>query len=287
MDSGGKGVNIAGALAAHGHPVTAVLPCGGPEGSQLRAMLTADGISAAIVPISGATRANISIVEPDGIVTKLNEVGPELSSSEISALIDVTIDTAKDAEWLVACGSLPPGVAEDFYELIFVRLAAGNTRVALDTSGPALLKTLSANPDVVKPNVDELSEATGVQIVTLGDAVRASHAMRDLGAATVIASLGPDGALYSDGVHTVHAEAPVEHPRSSVGAGDALLAGFLCNGGSGFGAFAIGVAWAAAALALPGTRMPGPSQVDASRVQVHEHIESDRVLSKGETRSSY
>jgi 1-phosphofructokinase len=280
VDSGGKGVNIAVALASHGHPVKAVFPCGGSEGAQLEKMLKDQGIPSVQVPIAGSTRANISIVEPDGVVTKLNELGPELAPKEIEELIEATIDSATNAEWLVACGSLPPGVADDFYALIFGRLAAGDTRVALDTSGPALLKTLSTNPDVVKPNIEELSEATGIGIRTLGDAVRATRALRDLGAATVIASLGVDGALYSHGVHTVHAEAPVEHPRSSVGAGDALLAGFLASGGRGLDAFAAGVAWAAAAVGLPGTRMPGPQEVDVSHVRVHDVAQTDRVLTE-------
>jgi 1-phosphofructokinase len=281
VDAGGKGVNVAAALVAHGSPVIAVFPSGGSEGAQLEKMLKYGHIPSVQVPISGSTRANISIVEPDGVVTKLNELGPQLTPAEIEELIQTTIDTARNAEWLVACGSLPPGVAEDFYALIFARLAGTDTRVAVDSSGPALLKALSTNPEVVKPNIDELGEATGIAIVTLGDAVKAARALRDLGAGTVIASLGGDGALYVDGDQTVHAEAPVEHPRSAVGAGDALLAGFLCSGGSGVDAFATGVAWAAAAVGLPGTRMPGPQEVDVSIVRVHDDVQTDRVLGEG------
>ncbi|MGH2789214.1 MAG: 1-phosphofructokinase [Actinomycetota bacterium] len=278
VDSGGKGVNIAAALAAHGHPVTAVFPCGGSEGAQLEKLLKDEGIPSVQVPIAGSTRANISIVEPDGTVTKLNELGPQLAPAEIEELIQATIDSALDAEWVVACGSLPLGVADDFYALIVDRLAGSDTRVAVDTSGAALLKTLSTNPDVVKPNIDELSEATGIGIVTLGDAIEAARALRDFGAGTVIATLGGDGALYVDGLETVHAEAPVERPRSSVGAGDALLAGFLCNGGRGVDAFATGVAWAAAAVGQPGTRMPGPEEIDVSIVRVHDDVRTERVL---------
>jgi 1-phosphofructokinase len=278
VDSGGKGVNVAAALVAHGHPVIAVFPCGGAEGAQLGMMLQNEGIPSVQVPIAGSTRANISIVEPDGVVTKLNEIGPRLAPAEVEQLIDATIDAAANAEWVVACGSLPPGVEDDFYALIVDRLAGSDTRVAVDTSGPALLKTLSTNPDVVKPNIEELSEATNVGIVTLGDAVEAARALRDLGAGTVIASLGSDGALYVTEDQSVHAEAHVEHPRSSVGAGDALLAGFLSNGGDGIDAFVAGVAWAVAAVGLPGTRMPGPQEVDDSIVRVHDEVRTDRVL---------
>ncbi|MQA99911.1 MAG: 1-phosphofructokinase [Actinobacteria bacterium] len=278
VDSGGKGVNIAAALAAHGLPVTAVFPCGGSEGAQLGKLLQDEGIPSLQVPIAGPTRANISIVEPDGTVTKLNELGPRLQPAEIDALIAATSEAARGAEWVVACGSLPPGVADDFYALLVDRLSGSDTRVAVDTSGPALLKALTTSPDVVKPNLDELSEATGIEIATLGDAVEAAQALRDLGAGTVIASLGGDGALYVSGSERAHAEAPVESPRSSVGAGDALLAGFLASGGGSVEAFVTGVAWAAAAVGLPGTRMPGPDEVDASSVTLHEHVVADRVL---------
>jgi 1-phosphofructokinase len=278
VDAGGKGVNIAAALVAHGRPALAVFPCGGPEGEQLALMLDQAGIVSVQVPVAGSTRANITIVEADGNVTKLNELGPELEQSEIDALIDATAVAATRAEWVVCSGSLPLGVADDFYALLVDRISASDTRVAVDTSGQALLKALTTSPDVVKPNREELASATGISLATLGDAVEAARALRDLGAKTVIASLGQDGALYADGAREVHAEAAVEQPRSSVGAGDALLAGFLCNGGRGVDAFAIGVAWAAAAVGLPGTRMPGPQEVDFSVVRVHDVIQGDREL---------
>ena len=278
VDSGGKGVNIAAALVAHEEPVIAVLPCGGPEGAQLAMMLDNEGIPTVRVRIAGSTRANISIVEPDGTVTKLNELGPHLDPAEVEALIQATSGSAKGAEWMVASGSLPLGVVDDFYAMVVQRLAGSDTRVAVDTSGPALVKALTTTLDVVKPNLEELGEATGIQIVTVGDALDAAQALRERGAVTVIVSLGGDGALYVTDRDAVHAEAPVETPRSSVGAGDALLAGFLANGGNDVGAFVAGVAWAAAAVGLPGTRMPGPNDVDVSIVRLHDRVDCARVV---------
>jgi 1-phosphofructokinase len=278
VDPGGKGVNIAGALVAHGHDAIAVLPSGGLEGVQLAELLKGEGIPSVQMPIAGSIRANISVVEPDGTVTKFNEPGPLLSPNEIEALIQASADAAAGATWLVGCGSLPPGPADDFYALVIDRLARSDTRVAIDTSGPALLKSLSAGPDIIKPNLEELSEAANLEISKLGDALDAARALQDQGARTVIASLGFDGALYVDESVALHAEARVTNPRSAVGAGDALLAGFLANGGHGGDAFAHGVAWAAAAVGLPGSRTPGPDDVDLSIVRVHDHIEEDRVL---------
>jgi 1-phosphofructokinase len=284
VDSGGKGVNIAAALVAHGEPVIAVLPCGGSEGAQLAMMLDREEIPTVQVRIAGSTRANISIVEPDGTVTKLNELGPHLDLAEVGALLQATSDSAKGAEWVVASGSLPPGVAEDFYALVIQRLSGSETRVAVDTSGPALVKALTTRPDVVKPNLEELGEATGIEILTLGDALDAAQALRERGAETVIVSLGGDGALYVTDGDAVHAEAPVETPRSSVGAGDALLAGFLANGGKDVGAFVAGVAWSAAAVGLPGTRMPGPNDVDVSIVRLHDRVDCARVVGRRSAR---
>ncbi|MGH2698162.1 MAG: 1-phosphofructokinase [Actinomycetota bacterium] len=284
VDAGGKGINIAGALAAHGHVSIAVLPSGGWEGAQLAHMLEQEGIASVEVKIAGSIRANVTIAEPDGTITKLNEPGPPLAPAEIEALIQATIDTAVGAEWVVGCGSLPPGPADDFYALLVDRLARSNTRVAIDTSGQALLKCLSAGPDVIKPNLDELSEASRRSVPTLGDALDVANELREQGAGSVLASLGPHGALYVDDEHALHAEAAVDRPRSAVGAGDALLAGFLAHRGRGPEALASGVAWAAAAVSLPGSRMPGPNDVDMSAVRLHDRIDLDRSLNS-DTRS--
>jgi 1-phosphofructokinase len=280
IDPGGKGINIAGALVAHGLPVVAVLPSGGWDGVHLTKLLEQEGITSVVVPIAGSTRANISVVEPDGTVTKLNEPGPRLTPEEIEALVDATTRAAVGADWVVGCGSLPPGPSDDFYALVVERLAGSGTKVAIDTSGPTLRKSLAAGPDVVKPNLEELSEAAGAEIATLGDALEAARGVRDGGVDTVIASLGSDGALYVGGQQEAHAEAPAKRIRSAVGAGDALLAGFLANGGRGLEAFENGVAWAAAAVSLPGSRMPGPRDVDRSVVHLHDHIEGHRVLDR-------
>jgi 1-phosphofructokinase len=272
VDPGGKGVNIARALTAHGHETVAVLPTGGCEGEQLAKLLADGGITSARVAIRGATRANITVAEPDGTVTKFNEPGPRLSPAEVEALIQATVDAAVDADWVVGCGSLPPGPADDLYALIVHRLARSSTKVAIDTSGPALLKSLSAGPDVIKPNLDEIRDATGIELATLGDVVDAARELQEQGAGTVIVSLGVDGALYIGGSDAVYASADATTVRSAVGAGDALLAGYVANG-AGADAFVQGVAWATAAVGLPGSRMPEPSDVDPDAVRVHPHIE--------------
>jgi 1-phosphofructokinase len=279
VDPGGKGVNVSRALAAHGIKTRAVLPSGGAEGAQLAALLEPQGIEIVPVPISGAVRANVSVVEPDGTVTKLNEPGPELDAGEVQLLVAATRGAAEaGAQWVVCCGSLPRGVPADFYATLLPVLHQAGCRVVVDSSGPALTAALPHRPDLIKPNREELAEAAGQPVDTVGDAVTAARSLVQRGAATVLASLGADGALLIDADGAYHAEAHVATPRSAVGAGDATLAGFLAGGGQGPDALVTAIAWGAAATSLPGSRMPTPQDLDLESVQLQAGVDADRVL---------
>lgn len=278
VEAGGKGVNISRALAANGRPSVAVLPSGGAEGAQLAYLLALPGVETVLVPVAGSSRANVSIVEPDGTVTKVNEPGPELSPAEVDALMQATVAACQGATWVAASGSLPPGVAPDFYARLIERLAPTAVRVAVDTSGEPLQSALPAGPELIKPNREELAEAAGHAINTLGDAVDAAQVLRCKGARAVLVSLGADGALLVEGDLVVHGEAAVDAPVSTVGAGDSLLAGFLFGGGTGPAALAEGLAWGAAATRLPGSRMPGPADLDQAAVRIHTGVNRFRRL---------
>jgi 1-phosphofructokinase len=280
VDPGGKGINVARALAVHGVKSQAVVALGGAEGRQLADLLAEVGIDVIPVPIAGAIRSNVAVVEPDGTTTKLNEPGPRLTAPELSAILDAAVSAALDADarWLVASGSLPPGVPTTIYAELVRRLAGTRTRVAVDTSGSALAATLPAGPRLVKPNDEELAECVGTPLRTLGDVVRACHALRDRGAGEVLASLGAAGAVLVDGEGAAHAHARATTPVSSVGAGDALLAGFLAAGGEGTDALIEAVAWGTAAVTLPGSRMPGPGDLRRGDVVLEPAVELDLPL---------
>jgi 1-phosphofructokinase len=171
-------------------------------------------------------------------------------------------------------------VPADFYARLVGRLRGTGVRVAVDSSGPALMATLPAHPDVVKPNREELAEVTGRAVVTLGDALDAAVEVRRRGAGAALASLGPDGALLVEAAGAVHGAAAVAVPRSAVGAGDALLAGFLAGGGSGSGALVEALAWGAAAASLPGSQMPRPHQLDRDAVRLSPAIDAGRILTE-------
>lgn len=293
VDPGGKGVNVSRALAAHGIKTAALLPLGGPDGIRLAELLAGLGIDVRAVPVSGGVRSNITVAEPDGLTTKLNEPGPVLSPAELETLRSAVLDVASPDTWIVGCGSLPGGAPAEFFADLVAPLRARGARVVVDTSDDALRAVLTPAPgrelpDLVKPNREELSDAVGRPLRTLGDVVDAAREVLGRGVGTVLASLGADGAVLVDAAGAAHAEARIARPRSTVGAGDALLAGFLSRFVPATGtttdpdaaaeALVTAVAWGAAATSLPGSRMPGPDDVAAVAVTRHDHIDVSRPL---------
>lgn len=254
LDPSGKGVNVSRVLHAQGVDTIAVLPVGGVNGDSLVSLLD---VRHRVVPIAGNIRSNVSIVEPDGTVTKLNEPGPVLTDDDVTRLLEAV--DGFDADWIVGSGSLPRGVDADFY----ARLDHG--RIAIDTSGEALRKAIDAGVELVKPNLDELEFAAGTRLSTIGDAIDAARRIQDRGIRTVVASLGADGALYV-GEDVLYGAARVDVLRSAVGAGDALLAGVLAAYGDPVRALTNGLAWAAATCALPGSGIPAAGDVDRAVV---------------------
>ncbi|MEU5153631.1 1-phosphofructokinase family hexose kinase [Glycomyces sp. NPDC021274] len=293
VDPGGKGVNVSRALVANGHATRAVLISGGHAGTELLDLLAEAGVPIIEVPVSLGIRSNLTLAEADGTVTKLNESGPVLRAEEIEELLDAAIGAPpnyalltpsssidRPTAWIAGCGSLPPGVGADFYAELVERARAAGAATVIDSSGAALEACLPSRPDLVKPNLEELAEAARTPITTMGDAVAAAEALRAAGAGAVLASLGADGAILVADEGVWHAKAPLAGPlASTVGAGDAALAGFLAAGGRGPDALAAAVAWGTAAVSLPGSIMPGPQDIDLDAVQVTRSPDASLVLS--------
>ncbi|NMM22513.1 MAG: 1-phosphofructokinase [Phycicoccus sp.] len=281
IDPGGKGVNISRALTAHEARTLAVLPAGGPEGRLLADLLAEAGIAVNIVPIAGSIRSNLALVEPDGTTTKNTDPGPVLSVSELESLLAGAQATlAEHPSWMVGSGSLPPGVDDDLYAELVRRCREAGVRVAIDGSGPSLRHAVAAGPDLIKPNLEELEELVDRPLNTLSDVLTASVDLVTHGVTTVVVSLGRHGALLVTASETALAVAPVPSPQSTVGAGDALLAGYLYASGGGstaVDALRTGVAWGAAAVSCPGSRMPTPA--DVAGIQVSLTRDPDLTLS--------
>jgi 1-phosphofructokinase len=272
----GKGVNVSLALMGHERPSLAVLPVGGPAGAHLVEMLNQAGLGYETVAITGEIRINISIIQPDGIVTKINERGPTLTEAEGHALLDVASARTQPDGWLAGCGSLPGGLTDDFYAQLVETGHRAGARVVVDTSGPALSKALAAGPDLIKPNSDELADAVGGAVTTIGDVVDAAQELRARGAKTVLASLGADGAVLVGPSGVLHGAAPVDNVVSTVGAGDAMLAGFL-SAADPTQALTVALAWGAAAVHHHGTLFSATD--DTTAVTISESVPLRQRLS--------
>lgn len=283
QDAGGKGVNISRALRVSGVPTLAVLP--GDPGDPLLADLAAADVPYEAVPVGTPIRSNIAVTEPDGTTTKINAPGAPLLPEQVDAVVEILVRKGPEASWVVLAGSLPPGVPPDVYARIVrrVRSALGERapRFAVDTSGPALLGATSGDdalPDLVKPNGEELAELVGTldgerleADPDLAAATAAALVRRGVGA--VLTTLGAGGAVLTvpeGSWHAVHEPVAV---RSTVGAGDSSLSGYLIAHERGDGppeCLRQAVASGSAAAALPGTRVPALSETAPEAVTVRD-----------------
>ena len=273
-EAAGKGVNVSYALATEGVKTIAVLPLASLSAVQYLGLL-ADAVPVAAVPIAGAIRVNVSIIESDGTVTKVNEPGPPLAAADADAIVNAAASASR-AGWVVGCGSLPPGAPRDFYGRL-ARLATSDRRVAVDSSGDALTAAIASGIALVKPNREELQELVRRPIAVLGEVIDAARDLIAQGCGAVLVSLGADGAVYVDAAGAAHAEARVADAANPVGAGDALLAGFLAAGAR-VEALPVAVAWAVAAVRSRGTRMRAVTEADRAAVVVHERIDVSRRI---------
>ncbi|UBH05479.1 1-phosphofructokinase [Leucobacter sp. Psy1] len=265
VDPGGKGVNVGRAIAAMGGDPLVVVPSGGPEGALFEALLAQTDVTASVVEVAGSVRMNISVLEPDGTTTKLNEPGPDLSEAEVNALMEATLERATPGSWVAGCGSLPPGAPSDLYAQLVREAVARGASVAIDSSGSPMAEAVAARPTLIKPNREELAELTGRTLDTLGAVIDTARELVRSGVAYVAVSLGRDGAVLVTASDVSHARAIITEPVSTVGAGDCMLAGLLFGLDSGLDpaeALQQGVSWGAAAVRLPGTEVPTPADLD-------------------------
>jgi len=227
-DPGGKGMNVAGFLADWGVRLAISGFLGAENAQPFRRVLAAKGVADHFVAVEGANRTNVKIVEGDGArITDLNFPGFGVTAEQEEALLRTVDALAAGYGWMMFCGSLPEGVAPDLYARLIGRARAHGARVALDTSGKPLAAALGAVPNVIKPNGEELSGVLGAPIRSVAQAADAAREMRRRGIDEVIVSLGADGAVFADARGVLHAVGRAETVRSTVGAGDALLAGFM------------------------------------------------------------
>ncbi|MEV5411921.1 1-phosphofructokinase family hexose kinase [Thermopolyspora sp. NPDC052614] len=230
VEASGKGVNVSRVLAALGVPTVAVLPVGGRAGHDLATLLGETRLPCRAVHVGGAARVNVTVIEPGGRTTKVNEPGEPLTEAELDELVRQARTAAVEtgAAWVACCGSLPPGAGPELVARLVDAAHAAGARAAVDTSGAALPAALAAGADLVKPNREELAELAGRPLPDLADVVGAAREVA-AGGTAVLASAGSEGAVLVDGGATrcLWARAPRIRPVNTTGAGDTLLAGYL------------------------------------------------------------
>ena len=256
-DPGGGGINVAHVAQVLGAAATAVFPAGGPAGELVDKLLVAEGLTTHRITIGGSTRESFTI---DELSTERQYrfvlPGPELTLSEQTDCLLQLRRAAASAAIVVASGTLPPGVPEDFYQQVATVCADLGAMFLLDSSGGGLTH-VNSGVFLIKPSLRELREAVGRALTTDTEQLKAAREIIERGAAQyVLVSRGADGALLAsrDGGQ-LFAPVPVP-PGSGVGAGDAMVAGVavgLTRGWPLTKAVRLGIAAGAAMLLTPGT----------------------------------
>ena len=225
-EMGGKGFNVSRYLKALGVDNVAVAFAAGFTGQALEAGLRNVGVETAFLYLEGETRTNVVIQEPAGQRhIKANQPGAAVTPEGMAAFWDLVRTRATPDDLWVLTGSLAPGLAPDFYAEVSEELQKQGARVVLDTSGPALRRGCAARPLLVKPNVVEAEEFTGLTIRSVETAAAAAAAFLDAGAQNVILSMGKDGAIVAGSGELLHLQPPPVTVKTAVGAGDAVVAG--------------------------------------------------------------
>jgi 6-phosphofructokinase 2 len=272
-DPGGGGINVARVLTRFGVRCRALYPAGPVLGRLLRQLLDDEGVSSIPVEIAGETRESFTVLEhASGREYRFVLSGPQLQRSEWQACLDAVATLPEAPAWVVASGSLPAGVPDDFFARLARAARARGARMVLDTSGPPLAAALEEGVYLSKPNLRELRELTGLPLEAEQDWVRAAQALVQTGRAEMVAlSLGHRGALLAARGATLRAPALQVAIASTVGAGDSFVAAMLYRlaaGGSLDEALRYGVAGGTAALLAPGTRLALPEDTGRLAQQV-------------------
>ena len=257
VDFGGKGFNVSRMLKSLGKENTALGFVGGKSGELLQEGLESLGIDTDFVWVSGETRTNVSIrSQDDDHYIKVNEAGPFISKAEQQALVDKINSLCQPGDWWVLAGSLPPGVALNFYADLISVIHKKEAHAVLDTSGEALHFGAQAQPEIIKPNEFELAKLSGLPVTNLQEITSAVQSLARFGIKHVVVSLGKRGALVFFQNEFWLVKSPIIEEQNPIGAGDSTVAGVvwaLDQNHDLLEAVRWGVACGAAAASLSGT----------------------------------
>ncbi len=268
-DPGGGGINVASVIHALGGRTLALVLSGGSTGRMLEELLAEMGLDHRTVHTAGRTRTSHTVTDAsNGNEYRFIAAGPTVSTAEWTAMLDLA--GTIDAGWLIASGSLPPGVPEDFYARMADMAHRRGARFVLDTSGPPLRAGLAGgHVDLVKSSLTELETVAGRRLPDhAAQEAAAAEIVRSGRARLVALTLGENGALLVSEHTSLRLPALDVIVNGTVGAGDSFLAGMvmaLAMGRAPEDAFAWGIAAGAASVTVPGTANPDRVTVERLR----------------------
>jgi 1-phosphofructokinase/tagatose 6-phosphate kinase len=274
--AGGKGINVARALKLLGRPVIATGFAGGPTGNRLLEQLRKEAVLTDFTRIAAETRINLAVIDPtSGEQTEINERGPAVSPEEVEAFVRRVGYLADGAKLCVLAGTLPPGAGDDLYARLVKDLSERGLPVVLDAEGSAMLAGLRAGASVVTPNEREAEELVGQEFADRDDLIQGLAELVRLGAGEA-AITRPDGcvAVIGSGSEQRFLEVRTEplDPVSTVGSGDAFLAGYAAaryDGREADECLAYGVACGAESTQHFGAGTVDRNQVERLLGEVH------------------
>ncbi|HLZ01096.1 MAG TPA: 1-phosphofructokinase family hexose kinase [Bradyrhizobium sp.] len=272
-DPGGGGINVARVIKRLGGDVTAIYPIGGATGDLLRRLLDKEGVPNQTFSITEETREDFFVNETStGRPFRFILPGPSLTDGEWQQCLTLLCRIEPFPRFVVASGSLPRGVPDDFYARLTRIAKRLGAKMVLDTSGPALAAAVAEGVDLIKPNLREMRELTGREPNDASEwEVAAKALVHDGKVATIALTMGHLGAVLVTRDQVLRAEPLPITPISAVGAGDSFLGALLwqlASGGNPVESFRYAVAAGAAALLNGGTSLCLPDDVKRLAQQV-------------------
>jgi 6-phosphofructokinase 2 len=281
-DPGGGGINVARAVHMLGGRAVAVFPIGGPAGIRVAQLLAAEKVPCRTVAIAGLTRESFAVEETEtGRQYRFVMPGPELTKAELSRCLDELAALRPKPHYIVASGSLPPGLPDDFLPRLAAEARALGARLIVDSAGAALRRVGVGEAYLLKPNLRELRDLMDADLATRREQEEAARDLVAEGRADiVVVSLGGDGAILATRAGLWRFAAAKEPVASTVGAGDSMVAGIvlaLSRGEAILDAVRFGMAAGAAALARPGTELCRREDVDRLSAQIPPPTRRDKI----------
>ncbi len=281
FDAGGKGVNVASFLTDSGL-TTSVTGFLGQENADIFEQFFAHKhIDDQFVRIPGLTRIGVKITDDaNQQTTDINMPGLPPPEGALDNLLKTIEQLALSCDWFALSGTLPPGVPATTYATIINLLKGHGKHVVLDTSRDALREAVVAGPTIVKPNVDELQHLTGQSLTDDAAVEQAARRLLDGGIQLVVISMGERGAMFVDSAHTLLATPPSVMVKSTVGAGDAMVAGLIASHVQGLNltdCARLATAFSLGAITSTGHNLPVPEIVQAYARQVTIRSSSSSV----------